>query len=308
MANRGYDVVVDVDQEGDLGHTDLQEDLEFHSSNFDTQPSSGRGAPKIQPDSTSTSFLPGPATAGESSNSGGRKHYLWSLNFYAQAFDVDTAEVLRRCIATIYPRANFLDVLEGNPDLYGPVWIATTVVVILFLTGTINQYLALKGEEHFAYDFKLLSGAAGLVYGYTAFVPVGLWGVLKWYGSESANLLECCCLYGYANLVWIAVALIAWSPWGIVNFTVVAVGLAFSAAFLLRNLYPVLSTTEAKTSKILLVVVVVLHAGFAIAIKVLFFAATSPVGPNKGADKDAGKGTADGGSDGKGGMLMMLMG
>ena len=48
MANRGYDVVVDVDQEvrqisrdiehtadtaqGDLGHTDLQEDLEFHSS------------------------------------------------------------------------------------------------------------------------------------------------------------------------------------------------------------------------------------------------------------------------------------
>lgn len=32
MANRGYDVVVDVDTEGDLGHTDLQEDLEFHTS------------------------------------------------------------------------------------------------------------------------------------------------------------------------------------------------------------------------------------------------------------------------------------
>merc|ERR1712227_1111779 len=88
-----------------------------------------------------------------------------------KAFDVDTAEVLRRCTSTIYPRANFLDVLEGNPDLYGPVWIATTVVVILVLTGTISQYLAMKGEEHFAYDFKLLSGAAGLVYGYTAFVP-----------------------------------------------------------------------------------------------------------------------------------------
>ena len=104
--------------------------------------------------------------------------------------------------------------LEGNPDLYGPVWIATTVIVILFLTGTINQYLARKGEEHFSYDFKLLSGAAGLVYGYTGVVPVGLWAVLKWYGSESANLLECCCLYGYANLVWIVVSLVAWSPLG----------------------------------------------------------------------------------------------
>lgn len=119
---------------------------------------------------------------------------------------------MRRCTATIYPRANFLDVLEGNPDLYGPVWIATTVVVILFLTGTISQYLAHQGKDHFAYDFKLLSGAAGLVYGYTGLVPVALWGVLKWYGSESANLLECACLYGYANLVWIVVALVSWSP------------------------------------------------------------------------------------------------
>jgi hypothetical protein len=94
----------------------------------------------------------------------------------------------------------------------------------------------------------------------------------------------------------------------VVNFIVVALGFAASAFFLLRNLYPVLSTTEAKTSKILLVVVFLLHAGFAIAIKVLFFAATSPVGPNKGADKDAGKGVADGGSEGKGDMLRMLMG
>ncbi|KAH8725695.1 Yip1 domain-containing family [Phaeosphaeriaceae sp. PMI808] len=273
MSNRGYDVVVDVDQEGDLGHTDLREDLEFHSSTFDT-PSSTSRTTKIQPDSNSSFLLPGPST-NPSSTSTSRKHYLWSLPFYAQAFDVDTNEVLTRCFAALLPRQNFLDVLDGNPDLYGPVWIATTVVVILFLTGTINRYLAAQGVgAGFAYDFRLLSGAAGLVYGYSAFVPVGLWGVLKWYGSESANLLECACLYGYANLIWIAVALVSWSPISILNYVFVALGLAFSAFFLLRNLYPVLSTTEAKTSKVLLIVVLVLHAGFAIAIKVLFFAAT----------------------------------
>jgi hypothetical protein len=75
--------------------------------------------------------------------------------------------VLRRCTAAIYPRANFLDVLDGNPDLYGPFWIATTVVFILFLTGTISWKLAQEGDGRFGYDFGLLSGAAGLVYGYT---------------------------------------------------------------------------------------------------------------------------------------------
>ncbi|KAF2266002.1 Yip1-domain-containing protein [Lojkania enalia] len=267
MANRGYDVVVDVDQEGDLGHTDLQEDLEFHSSNFENMPNSRN---KIQPDSTS--FLPGPAA----SNSR-QKHFLWSLSFYQQAFDVDTGEVLRRCLAALYPRQNFLDVLEGNPDLYGPVWIATTVVVILFLTGTISQYLAHNGKEHFAYDFKLLSGGAGLIYGYTALVPIGLWGTLKWFGSESANAMECLCLYGYANLIWIPVALISWSNLSLLNFIFVSLGFAASTFFLVRNLYPLLSSTERQTSKILLIVVVALHAGLAIAIKVLFFASTSPL-------------------------------
>lgn len=80
---------------------------------------------------------------------------------------MDTNDVLKRCYAAIFPRSNFLDVLEGNPDLYGPVWIATTVVLILFLSGTINDYLAAHGKKHFEYDFKLLSGAAGLIYGYT---------------------------------------------------------------------------------------------------------------------------------------------
>jgi hypothetical protein len=51
-------------------------------------------------------------------------------------------------------------VLEGNPDLYGPFWIATTVVLILFLGGTISQYISDNGSAPFAYDFKLLSGAS----------------------------------------------------------------------------------------------------------------------------------------------------
>lgn len=66
-----------------------------------------------------------------------------------------------------------------------------------------------------------------------------------------------------------------------------------------------LSSTEAKTSKILLIVVLVLHAGYAIAIKVLFFAATSPVGPKDG--KEAGNIGGGDGDDKKGDMLRMLL-
>jgi hypothetical protein len=176
MSGSGYDAVVDVDDEvrqgvsltprtsspsqlttispqGDLGHTDLQEDLEFHTSTFTTTPSRSKSAP--------SSGLPPPATS--SNHNDGSKRFLWSISFYAQFFDVDTSAVLSRCWAALYPRANFLDVLEGNPDLYGPFWIATTVVLILFLGGTISQSIGQHGDAPFAYDFRLLSGTFFLV-------------------------------------------------------------------------------------------------------------------------------------------------
>ncbi|KAF2667165.1 Yip1-domain-containing protein [Microthyrium microscopicum] len=260
-SNRGYDVVVDVDTEGDLGHTDLQEDLEFHNSNFDSQPRGGPG--KIQPDSTSSNpFL-------SSGQNAAPKRPIFTLSFYSQFFDVDTAEVLKRCWAALWPRASFLDILDGNPDLYGPFWIATTVVFILFMAGTLNWRIT--GNEG-QYDWGLMSGSAGLIYGYTGIVPVLLFFTLRWFGSESANLLECWCLYGYANLIWIPVALISWSTYPLLNFIFVVIGFAISTAFLVRNLYPVLSATDMQTSKILLIVVVVLHAGLSLAINILFFA------------------------------------
>ncbi|KAL8313649.1 hypothetical protein RB601_003483 [Gaeumannomyces tritici] len=311
MSGAGYDAVVDVDDEGDLGHTDLQDDLEFHNSTFQETAPGGRKAGHTGA-GASGSGLPLPATASAVSG----KRFLWSIQFYQQFFDVDTSAVLSRCWAALYPRANFLDVLEGNPDLYGPFWIATTVVFILFIGGTISQYLAVKGTSSFAYDFTLLSGpssptlqnlihgpeteestyrlgpvwandsthlgAAGLIYGYTLAIPVILFLALRYFGSESANLLECWALYGYSNLIWIPVAIVSWSRIDILNYVFVAVGFGYSVAFLLRNLYPVLSATDRQTSKALLIVVVVLHFALAVTIKFLFFAHHSPIGSGSG--------------------------
>lgn len=127
-------------------------------------------------------------------------------------------------------------------------------------------------------------GAAGLIYGYTFVIPVALYLALRYFGSESANLLECWALYGYGNLIWIPVAIISWSPINILNWVFVGVGFGVSVAFLLRNLYPILSATDRQTSKVLLILVVALHFGLALAIKILFFAHGSPVS-NVGDDK-----------------------
>ena len=66
--------------------------------------------------------------------------------------------------------------------------------------------------------------------------------------------------------------------------------------------YPVVSATDAKTSRVLLVIMLALHAGLAIAIKILFFAHGSP------AAKGGGKLPDPMGDDDKGNAARMLMG
>lgn len=130
---------------------------------------------------------------------------------------------------------------------------------------------------------------------------MALFLALRYFGSELANLLECWALYGYANLIWVPVAIISWSPLEILNWAFVAVGFGMSVAFLLRNLYPVLSATDRQVSKILLIVVVALHAGLALAIKILFFAHNSPIasGGDGGGSDDKGGDGGDGGDGSK---------
>lgn len=134
------------------------------------------------------------------------------------------------------------------------------------------------------------TGAAGLIYGYTLVIPIALFLALKYFGSESANLLECWALYGYSNLIWIPVALISWSQISVLNYIFVAVGFGLSVTFLLRNLYPVLSATDKLASKVLLILVVLLQAGLAIAIKVLFFSYGSPAANKPAEDGEAATG------------------
>lgn len=67
------------------------------------------------------------------------------------------------------------------------------------------------------------------------------------------------------------------------------------------NRYPVITATDAKTSRILLIIIIALHAGLAIAIKILFFAHGSPAG------KDDSPSGGDGDGD-KGNLVRIMMG
>lgn len=127
---------------------------------------------------------------------------------------VTRAQVLRRCYTTLLPRSsNYLSAhLTPSADLYGPFWTLTTLIFALFvcssLASSISAYLSHPDSAAavLEYDFGLLSIATALVYSYGIGVPVLLWLALRYLGVGEWSVVEAVTLWGYAQFVWIPVA------------------------------------------------------------------------------------------------------
>jgi hypothetical protein len=236
---------------------------------------------------------------------------IFSFAFYSDLFDVDTKQVLGRCLLALNPfsQARFFAASgsegiigsgygEEKPDLYGPFWISTTVIFALFFSSSLTGvfYSMYKGVNY-EYKFEVLSGAAMILYSYTFLWPVLLYLIIRnvittTATQESVSLVKLCCIFGYSNVIWIPVAILAVSPLAgafpnvadLVRWLVVGFGYIFSAIFLLKNLKPILvSAADEEESAVnadpearkqgffLLGLIALLHVALAISIKYLFF-------------------------------------
>ncbi|KAJ8082144.1 hypothetical protein PM082_007991 [Marasmius tenuissimus] len=200
---------------------------------------------------------------------------FWTVDYYQPYFDIDTKTVLTRCYSTLNPTlTDYFSSHLNPPDLYGPFWTLTTLIFTLFLSSSfaasVSSYLS-DPDNQYDYSFSLLSTAVGLVYAYGIAVPVLLWLALRYLGVGEWSIVEAVAIWGYAMFVWIPVSIINVQPFPLVRWIFSAAAFASSGFFLVRNVYPILASAEAKATRLFIVGIAVLHAGVALSFQVLFF-------------------------------------
>lgn len=69
---------------------------------------------------------------------------FWSPRRYRPYFDVDTSQVLDRVAHSFLGpfRPSFMAATADSPDLYGPFWVATTLVLVTAVAGNYADYLS----------------------------------------------------------------------------------------------------------------------------------------------------------------------
>ena len=83
------------------------------------------------------------------------KHAIWTFAYYQQFFDVDTNTVIQNIKDSLNPVAHVnrnKKYFGGKSDLYGPVWICATLVVVISVFGNLN-YVFNRWTDHKDYKY-----------------------------------------------------------------------------------------------------------------------------------------------------------
>jgi hypothetical protein len=200
---------------------------------------------------------------------------IWHIEYYSKYFDVDTTEVGARIIRSLVPFSyKFMDSVAQNPDLWGPFWIATTLIFAIAAASNFASWL--DNKEAFSYDFETVSVGAGTIYGYVSLAPIILWAIFKWL-EIPVTLLQNVCIYGYSLFVFLPVAGLCILPFEWLRWTLICSAAALSITFLLMNFSAPIAQNKYEGPRKpmivagLLTVIGLAHFGLALAFKLYFF-------------------------------------
>jgi hypothetical protein len=130
----------------------------------------------------------------------GSPGYL-SLAYYQQWFDVDTQVIVKRTLKSLLPALKSFYEEGEQPDLYGPFWITTTLIVVIASASNLANYFVAENQISWQSDFTKVSFAASMLYSWLLIIPMIVWFLLKRFGCEKP-LATIISYYGYSFTVF----------------------------------------------------------------------------------------------------------
>jgi hypothetical protein len=187
-------------------------------------------------------------------------------------------------------KADFMETTAQSPDLYGPFWIATTLVFITAVSGNYANYIAWSSnatglpsgnstepgfgpdinKKQWYNDYGKMSYSALIFYGYIFLLGMGLYFALRWFKS-SIQLVNVWCIYGYAMTIFIPVSFACIVPNEYVRWILVGIATLLSGLFLLGNFKATIYAAAPARASMLLLIMAAVHGGMGLALKLYFF-------------------------------------
>ena len=204
--------------------------------------------------------------------------YLCCLDFLKKYFQINSDDFYKRFLYSLIPfNHKFQETTEKNPDLYGPFWIYTTLILTIASCGSLTRFF--KGTKINDKDNKnffqtFIPVAAAIIYIIGFGLPILLTFLMKAFGS-SINFVNVICTYGYSFSVFLPAVIFCVSNVNILQWIVLSYACFSSTSLLVVNYWKELQNFDSTKKYIICGVVLLIQIGLFILIKMCFFQAMS---------------------------------
>lgn len=223
---------------------------------------------------------------------------FWQPRFYAAYFDINVSDFVARLIRAIIPYKPLLgwavaeEEADGGtsmPDLYGPVWVTTTLVLALSMGAKMAEFLSNVFHQRetnslqptlSTLEFSRLWRAASVLYFYVFLFPLvlALFQCLFAKRTLAENsvrahpIVGSIMVYGYSMAPVVLAAFIATIPMELVQIVAMSVAFAIGAFVIMLNLWRDVSVEHRSLTYFVRLLAVCAHAAVGFAVVFIFFA------------------------------------
>jgi hypothetical protein len=195
--------------------------------------------------------------------------FFCCFKIFKRYFQLTSQDFLLRLLNSLIPFNNkFQNLIKLKPDLYGPIWIYSSLILTISATGSLTRTLQGNNNKNFFQEFVPIAGV--VIYGVGFGLPLLITFLMKIFGT-SLSFVSVICTYGYSFSIFLPISIICVIQLDALQWVALIYAIFSSTSLLVVNYYRQMGDFS-KSKKILIIaIVLIFQFGLLLFFKLYFF-------------------------------------
>jgi hypothetical protein len=188
---------------------------------------------------------------------------------FKKYFQITSQDFLLRFLNSLIPFNNkFQNLVKDKPDLYGPIWIYSSLIIIISATGSLTRTFQGNNNKNFFQEFVPIAGV--VIYGVGFGLPILIAFLMKIFGT-SLTFASVICTYGYSFSIFLPISIICVIQWDILQWISLIYAIFSSTSLLVVNYYKQMGDYSKNKKFLIIIIVLIFQFGLLLFFKLYFF-------------------------------------
>ena len=188
---------------------------------------------------------------------------------FKKYFQITSNDFILRFINSFIPFNNkFGNLIKNNPDLYGPIWIYTSLIILLSATGSLTRTIQGHNNKNFFQEFIPIAGSTIYMVGFG--LPILITILMKVFGIK-LGFVHVICTYGYSFSIFLPISIICVIQYNYIQWIALIYAVFSSTSLLVVNYYKSMGDFSRNKKSIIITIVLLAQIGLLLFFKLYFF-------------------------------------